>query len=246
MEVKDKKKSIIPDFELPPIKGRIYSAVEIAKEKEMVFSNGETDEIKLQTIANFKHIQLNILKMLSPIIEEIANCLYLRITAASVTLTNHLLETMVKFTLAYADSRCRPIGKDEKFEDYLAENLNKFMGLELGKNIEKLYEYGIINEKEKKRLRLLKKEYRNPFSHASNNDELRKKETLIAEVSLSEVSKFEGKEIPTRNIKVTGNPYLLINARMEVFKNNALGYFCEIMSFLKMFDNKLTQMRNLR
>lgn len=50
------------------------------------------------------------------------------LTAASVTLTNHLFETMVKFTLAYADNKCKPIEKEDKFETYLEENLNKFMG----------------------------------------------------------------------------------------------------------------------
>lgn len=243
MENKEKNKSITYEVEIPSIKGKRYEAIDLEKEKEAIFNNAEADDNKLQIIANYKHIKLNMLRMLYPIIEEIANCLYFKLTAASVTLTNHLFETMVKITLAYADNKCRPIEKGCNFENYLEENLNKFIAANLGENIKRLKEFEIINENQEKRLYHLKNEYRNPFSHASNNEELKETKTLVLEGALSEVANLEDNEIHARNAKVTGNPHLLINARMGILKNNALVYFCEIISFLKLFDDKLTQMR---
>lgn len=110
---------------------------------------------------------LYVLSELGTIIFEVNKCLILGFHRASITLTNHLLERLLKIALMHQEAGIGaiPIGKWN--ETYAQVNEKKYDSFKLGNTIEKCMAEGLITPKEKDILfDVIRNQVRNGFSHA--------------------------------------------------------------------------------
>lgn len=155
---------------------------------------------------------------------------------AAITLTNLLFETMVKLTLVYHEANGRTLDDGYGFENIYEKELNKYGEKNLGENIATLYKKHIITSEERDRLLYLKNSFRNPYSHGSNNKYVESATTKLYESHLS------SNEIKESIVTVTGNPYLLLEARRTFIRQYGLGYFAEIVNYITTLDKELRKL----
>jgi len=99
------------------------------------------------------------------LVDEILDCLLIGLNQASIVLTNHLLERMLKFYLINSEMRGLHVG-DSDFNLKHDEAEAKYDRKNLSSNINSAFRRRIITEEEKTELMSLKDEFRNPYSHA--------------------------------------------------------------------------------
>ena len=155
---------------------------------------------------------------------------------AAITLTNLLFETMVKLTLVYHEANGRTLDDGYGFENIYEKELNKYGEKNLGENIATLYKKHIITSEERDRLLYLKNSFRNPYSHGSNNKYVESATTKLYESHLS------SNEIKESIVTVTGNPYLLLEARRTFIRQYGLGFFAEIVNYITTLDKELRKL----
>lgn len=104
------------------------------------------------------------------LIFEINKCLILELDRAAITLTNHMLERLLKLALIYNEVGIGPIEINKWSETFEEPNTN-FGAIDLGNSIEKCKKNGLITDTEKTYLfdtiRVL---LRNGFSHADSSN----------------------------------------------------------------------------
>lgn len=220
-------------------KGESFSEEEINQRIDTSISI-ESD-INIRTLLiNLSNTRLLVLKPLLPDIQEICDCLFLRKYMAAITLTNLLFETMVKLTLVYYDANGRTIDDGYDFENIHATELKRYNKRNLGENIEELLAKKIITAEVKNRLIDLKNLFRNPYSHGSNNEYVKTASTIIYKGELG------SGQIQECKVEVTGNPYLLLDARRHFVKRYGIGYFAELVSYTEKLDKKLHKLYETR
>ena len=213
-------------------KGKNYTEEEIAQRINSAIST-ESDTNSRLLLMCLSKINLRTLKPLLPDIQEICDCLFLKKHMAAITLTNLLFETMVKLVLVYLDANGRTLDDGYDFGNIYERELKKYGKKNLGENIKTLNEKGIINSKEYRRLLDLKNLFRNPYSHGSNNEYVESAKTKLY------MGHLGSDEITESIVGVTGNPYLLLDARRTFIKKYGLKYFNEIVNFISILDKKL-------
>ena len=196
----------------------------------------ESDKRTRLKIMILSNTQLCILKSLLPDIQEICDCLFLQKYMAAITLTNLLFETMVKLTLVYHEGNGRTLDDGYDFENIYEKELDKYGKMNLGKNIATLHEKDIITSEVCDRLLYLKNSFRNPYSHGSNNKYVENATKELYEGHLG------SNEIKERIAPVTGNPYLLLDARRSFVRQYGLDYFAEIVNYITTFDKELRKL----
>ena len=216
-------------------KGKKFTEDEISQRINAGIST-ESDKSTRLLIMNLSNTQLRILKPLLPDIQEICDCLFLQKYMAAITLTNLLFETMVKLTLVYNEANGRTLDDGYEFENIYEKELNKYGKKNLGENIETLYKKNIITSEEHDRLIYLKNSFRNPYSHGSNNKYVESATTKLYESHLG------SNEIKENIATVTGNPYLLLDARRTFIRQYGLGYFAEIVNYITTLDKDLRKL----
>lgn len=110
---------------------------------------------------------------LDPIRQEICICIMLGLCQAAITLTNHLLESLLKNALIINDSKLVKQSKEEiqgriitsLIEKY-SEGIRKFNNINLNSSINQARKVGLISKKQKKELHVFREIFRNAFSHA--------------------------------------------------------------------------------
>lgn len=188
-------------------------------------------------LCDLMETKLTLLKPLFPILAEICSCFYLQKNMAAVTLTNHLLESAIKFALVFKEGNGKTIDDPAKMDTLFEEECKMYMGETLNNNINNLLEKGMIDDAQKDRLIHLKNLYRNPYSHASNNALVNTASTLIVYGDLSNPSYIE-----ERQAKVAYNPLLMVNARIDFINRTGISYFQEVMNLIMQLDNQLHQL----
>ena len=108
---------------------------------------------------------------------EISLCIMLGLFQAAITLTNHFLESLLKYALIAkesennlpeeADVKGRLI--DSLVEQY-AEPIKKYDPAKLGNNINRACTLGLITKEQKKQLGEFRKYFRNAYSHADKGE----------------------------------------------------------------------------
>ena len=212
--------------------GKNYTEEEITQRINAKIST-ESDKSTRLLIMNLSNTELRILKPLLPDIQEICDCLFLQKYMAAITLTNLLFETMVKLTLVYHEANGRTLDDGYDFENIYEKELNKYGEKNLGENIATLYKKNIITSEERDRLLYLKNSFRNPYSHGSNNKYVESATTTLYESHLG------SNGIKEYIATVTGNPYLLLDARRTFIRQYGLGYFAEIVHYITTLDKDL-------
>lgn len=220
-------------------KGKNYTDEEVSKRITSAISV-ESEVNKRLLITNLSNTRLNVLSSLSSDIQEICDCFFLKKYMAALTLTNLLLETMVKLTLVYHETDGRTLDDGYEFENIYAYELNKYDSKNLGENIKALYKKGIITADGRDRLLDLKDLFRNPYSHGSNNQYIESATTTIYKGQLG------SNKIEECKISVTGNPDILLDARRTFVKQNGLGYFTELITYIEILDKQLYKLYDHR
>ena len=216
-------------------KGKNFTEEEISQRIATGLSV-ESDTNTRLLLMNLSNTQLRILKSLLPDIQEICDSLFLQKYMAAITLTNLLFETMVKLTLVYHEANGRTLDDGYGFENIYEKELNKYGEKNLGENIATLYKKNIITSEERDRLLYLKNSFRNPYSHGSNNKYVESATTKLYESHLG------SNEIKESIATVTGNPYLLLDARRTFIRQYGLGYFAEIINYIITLDKELRKL----
>lgn len=123
-----------------------------------------------QKFSKYFEFDLEVFCEFNTLIYEINKCLILELDRAAITLTNHMLERLLKLALIYNDVGIGPIEID-KWSEVFDEPNKKYESIELGNSIERCRKSGLITKEEKKHLfGTIRKLMRNGFSHADSTD----------------------------------------------------------------------------
>jgi len=139
---------------------------------------------------------------LKPTIGEIIKCLLIEAYSASITLTNHFLERILKLALIQKTSGTQPEKIKDWNEAYSESAKKRISNWRMGITIKKCKELKIISKHQFRELTYFHETIRNGFSHYDPEQILKDSENTInlIDESDSENKKIEGinyKEIPT-------------------------------------------------
>jgi hypothetical protein len=153
--------------------------------------------------------------------EEICHCITFGLFQASITLTNHLLELVLKDSLIFDDSKLYKLSSLKESEKNYLEAIEKFDGMVLYETIELAHASNIITDSELAQLHIYRNSFRNAYGHAQKSkifgDETiplalgsltGSKETEIAAPKVSSMIFLHG-EIQSRKASIDAIPYFL-------------------------------------
>lgn len=175
---------------------------------------------------------------LETLIYEINKCLILEFYRASITLTNHLVERLLKLALIYNETGIGPIPFDQWNSIYEGPN-RKYGSIDLGNSIEKCKKLELISDKEKVILfDTIRGLMRNGFSHSDSSKILS---------HLPDNSKaFEGSLLNPTDIKEVSLNQKIIPCLQEVQMENfakatAKNYFDFIFRLISLIEKRITE-----
>lgn len=171
------------------------------------------------------------------LIFELNKCLILELNRASITLTNHLLERLLKLALIYNESGFGPTPLEEWNEKF-GEPTKKYNSISLGNSIELCKKKNLITDSEKNILfNTIRVLMRNGFSHADS--------TYILANIPDETPMYVGNlKRPNDNLKEIGVNQKIIPTfqaiQMESFaKENAKPYFHFVFDLTHKIENRI-------
>jgi hypothetical protein len=168
-------------------------------------------------LGKYFDFQLNVFTEFNTLIFEINKCLILELNRAAITLTNNLIERLLKLALIKNETGIGPI-PIEDWDSIFRPPTEKYSGYNLGSTIEKCKKLNLINSHEKTLLfDSIRDMIRNGFSHADFD------KVLIDYPD--EIKMFQGSiSNPTELKQVTINQKL--NPEIQAFQveNFAKGY----------------------
>jgi hypothetical protein len=131
---------------------------------EAIFINSL--DLNFDNFSNCLELNLKVFYELKGLIIELTKCQILELHVASITLTNTVLERLLKLALMYNEIGIGPIPIDQWNEVFESVN-KKFGSLNLGNSIDQCNFIGLINQEERNFLYdYVKETLRNGFSHA--------------------------------------------------------------------------------
>jgi len=148
-------------------------------------NNTLSEEIKEIINSRFQYINENYIKVrdayknnydstvLDPLRVEISLCIIFGLCQAAIALTNHLLESLLKYALITKHSENKNIG-GEKIKRPIVTTLierdeegrKRYENANLNKTINSACTLGLISKEQKKRLHEFREQFRNAYSHA--------------------------------------------------------------------------------
>ena len=159
---------------------------------------------------------------------EVCICLTFGLYQAALTLTNHMLESFLKFSLSYKDV----FDKDQ--DSPRGRNLTELLVLlkpafehydhkDLSYTINRSYTLGLITKKQEKQLHNFRQLLRNAYSHAEKKKIHQDKEISVQSLHISDAGKFEVD--PEELYRLTDMPFMHGIAQCYHAKANAPSYF---------------------
>lgn len=175
---------------------------------------------------NYFELRPNIFSDLVFNIAEINRCLILESYTASITLTNHMLERLLKLALVEDELEVGPITNPH--EDCY-KVIYPYLRLNMDKTIDLCFEKKIINEVQKTKIKRYKTILRNGFSHA-DLDLIFKEypETYKVKYSKTQDFTFNLKKDPRQIYHLT-----------KFAENNAVEYFEFVISLIMTMEKNL-------
>ena len=173
---------------------------------------------------------------LGGIIFEINKCLILEFHRASITLTNNLLERLLKLSLIYNEAGIGP-KPVEDWSSAFEEPNARYSSIPLGNSIEKCRKLDLITENEKVFLfDTIRELMRNGFSHADS--------TKILSGIPDEITMFQGSfssptDIKPVNVNQKITPFMQAIHVENFAKENASNYFDYVYELIKKIDQRL-------
>ncbi len=167
---------------------------------------------------------------LDPLRHEICLCIMFGLNQAAITLTNHMLEKLMKTALIHNHAINQPAGEQDDepsakaLIDYLAEAKKRYSGNSLENNINAACTQKLITKEEKKQLKAIRSRFRDAFSHGDVDKTFGESETTVQAVKFGEGS--EGIKVgQEENVQIAE---FLLSAgihQIELAKENAVPYF---------------------
>lgn len=173
---------------------------------------------------------------------EICGCISFGCNQAAITLTNHLLESLLKYSLSYRYSINNLTPPDKEYEviellmKYSEKGFKKYGKKTLNSNLIEAKKVGLINEEEYNKLQYFRSKFRNPFGHS---DKEKIFDGLVQPVS---GAKFEGATIIERtpvNIEVARMPVLHGLVQAQIAELQAPLYFKEMDKIVRVVKNRV-------
>lgn len=160
---------------------------------------------------------------------EISLCLIFGFYQAALTLTNHMLESLLKFSLSYKyvfDNEDEESDSDHSI-DSLIEKLKPefeyYDNKSLNNTINKAYNKGLINEERKEQLHKHRKLLRNAYSHADKKKIHQDVKVPIRSLHMDETGKYNLD--PEAEHKIVDLPFIHGIAQIKHAEANAPAYF---------------------
>jgi len=192
----------------------------------------------------FNHDLTFMLSLLS-IRWEILNCLLLENNNASITLTNHFVERMLKLSLIQLETKGINLSEQEKYSKRIIHVHNQYDHLKLNETIKHNKNKQLISEKEFHYLNTTCKTFRDSYSHAQ-----------IGVINKKQPEKFSGYMFSIDDVKkklVKGetnfnkteieipkeSPTMAQLYQTESARENALEYFTNIYEILINIEKRL-------
>lgn len=208
--------------------------------KKNLFEEGFIEKLNKNFNKRSKYFEFDffVLSDLSKIVFEINKCIILEFYSASITLTNHLLERLLKLSLIYNETGIESIPA-EKWSEVFEEPNKKYCSIPLGNSIEKCRKLELITKNEKVFLfDKIRDLMRNGFSHADY--------AKILDDLPNETTMFLGSfSNPTELKPVYMNPKIIPSMQtihIENFaKENATNYFDYVFELIKKIDQRLVE-----
>lgn len=159
---------------------------------------------------------------------EICGCISFGLNQAAITLTNHLLESLLKYSLAYHYSLNHPkhLGAEQQLAElimnFTEEGLKKYGKANLNQNINEANRLGLINDEELELLHSFRKKFRNPFGHSDKEDTF---DDLSIPVNVATLQGSELISQPEVVVQIAKMPILHGIAQAQLAEIDAPQYF---------------------
>ena len=206
-------------------------------EKEILgksFIENLNKNFKVQS--QYFEFNFHVFSELGTIVIEINKCLLLEFHRASITLTNNLLERLLKLALIYNEVGHLP-KPTETWNEVFKEPNRKYNTIQLGNSIELCKKFNLITPHEKNYLfEIVRQTMRNGFSHADSSKIL---ENLPDEIKMFQSTFSNPDEIKsiTLNQKIIPG---LQSTHMRMFaENNSNDYFTFIFELILKIEKRL-------
>ncbi|MDF2455096.1 MAG: hypothetical protein K0R51_1089 [Cytophagaceae bacterium] len=213
---------------------------EMEKEKfEDAFINALNKNFPLHS--KYFELEFKIFQELGGSIFEINKCLILEFYRASITLTNHVLERLLKIALIYNEAGINPIPSEDWSSTFEGPN-EKYGTKPLGNSIELCEKLELISADEKEYLfDTIRTLMRNGFSHADPSKILAglPDESIFFQSSFSDPEKLNPVGI---NQKVV--PFLQAIQMDNFAKNTAFSYFNYVFELITKIELRIVDKQN--
>lgn len=183
---------------------------------------------------------------IDPIRDEISLCIMFGLNQAAITLTNHLLENLLKTALIEYHSKDKypenPKNKTEGLIEMTQEAREKFGVMDLGDCINAVRRAGLIDEKQKKALHKIRESFRNAYNHADKEKIFQEGTVPIQVMSVQDngISTEEKETVKTKDLLVGQGIFQAIQAERE-----ATYYFKNIDSLARELFDKIFNNSNI-
>ena len=182
---------------------------------------------------------------LDPIRHEICIALTLGLHQASITLTNHLMESVLKYGLIYNEYFKLPEQTEEEIrrqeisslEERFSELFKRIGKINLRVSIDMACSADLIDKKQKKKLHYCRKRFRNAFSHSDKAKTFGQATIPAQSIHFSEQEGFQFGEKATPHLSTL----IMFQgiAQAEIAKQDATPYFKYIDYIVRQIQLKL-------
>lgn len=172
---------------------------------------------------------------------EINTCLILECHFASITLTNHTLEKLLKHALVYNEVGIKNKGRFRDSEEKYKIAHNKYQQKELNYTINVCCSKGLISKEHKKYLQNeVRVQIRNGFSHSDPNkiiDPKNEKKTYMAK-------DMTNPDLPLSDIKL--HPFLQSQIIAQLANEYAFPYYKKVVEICSHIQKVLIEKENIK
>ena len=210
-------------------------------QKEYTNFLAEYSQKNFEEFEKYFQLECKIFYELESVIFEINNCLILELNRAALTLTNFLLERLLKITLIYNEAGFGPLDT-KKWNLVYATPHKKYNKLNFSQTIEKCRKLGLIDDGERKYLdEIARNLIRNCFSHADST----KITDKLPKHMLAYQSSFDN---PTKIEEITFERAIIPTFQAEIMRDfakiNAKIYFKFAYNLIPNIEKKLEYFKN--
>ena len=163
---------------------------------------------------------------------EVCKCLICGFYQAAITLTNHLLESVLKKALII-DESARNKTKNSDICNIFDESTNKYTSKNLKYTIEQARIKMLITKEEAKTLDGFRDKYRNSFSHADSQKTFKGISIPVTKIAITDQDSFDdilSKVFASPNISISAENNVLFQGVIQgiMAERQATGYFLAI------------------